>query len=196
MITSEVTKMRKLVSLEILSIEYGLECARREKDFLTDNARAEKGCLDSMWLSLNAHIRHCEEVRKILGVPMFLHPVPCPTRAPRNEGFEVTMLRCEKCLLGFTFNDVIVCSCRHLYHPFCALMHFRATNACAKVDCSKIISPEWAKSFGFREFDAEMLENEVMEGCEDARVQYLVHRCDVALSLCPNISKFLISYLV
>ena len=129
-------------------------------------------------------------------VLVFLHRVPCPIGIPGNKGFEVTVSHCEKCLLGFSFNDVIVCSCRHLYHLFCALMHFTTTNACAKVDCSKIILPKWAKSFDFREFDAEMLEKEVMEGCKDARVQYLVHQCDVALSLCPNIGKFLISYTI
>ena len=46
------------------------------------------------------------------------------------------------------------------------------------------------------EFDVEMLEKEVMEGCEDSRVQYLMHQRDVALALYPNVDKFLISYTV
>jgi hypothetical protein len=34
-----------------------------------------------------------------------------------------------------------------------------------------------------------MLDTELLEGCEDARLQYLMHRRDVALVLCPNVGK-------
>jgi hypothetical protein len=93
------------------------------------------------------------------------------------------------CLLGFHFNDIIVCSCRHLYHPFCAALHFKDNNKCANPLCGQVVSPEWAKSFGFREFDAELLEKEISEGCEGARIEYLNHRRDAALKFCPNVGK-------
>jgi N-acetylglutamate synthase-like GNAT family acetyltransferase len=32
------------------------------------------------------------------------------------------------------------------------------------------MSPKWYKSFGFKEFDKELLEKEVFEGCEEARL--------------------------
>ena len=63
-ITSEVIGMRKLVSLEILLVEHSLERVRREKDSVIDKAWVEKGCLDSMQVSLNAYIKRCEEMCK------------------------------------------------------------------------------------------------------------------------------------
>jgi hypothetical protein len=98
--------------------------------------------------------------RFVVGAPLLSHPIPYPTRAGRPPSFELLVLHCEKCLLGFEFNDILVCSCRCLYHPFCPMTHFRTRNACISPDCRKIIAPEWVKSLGFREFDTEMLEKE------------------------------------
>ena len=128
-------------------------------------------------------------IRFKAGLPMFPHPLPYPVGSSSFAEFEVLVSRCEKCLVGFGFNDIILSSCRHSYHPFCALMHFRVSNCCAKPSCGKMVSSEWAKSFGFSEFDQEMLDTELFDGCEDARLQYLMHRRDVTLAVCPNVGK-------
>jgi desulfoferrodoxin (superoxide reductase-like protein) len=137
-------------------------------------------------------VKRMESLTKFgVGIPLFPHPAPYPTRVGRPPFFELLVLHYEKCLLGFEFNDILVCSCRYLYHPFYAMTHFRTINVCASPDCRKIIAPEWAKSMGFREFDTEMLEKEECEGTKSARLQYLAHCRDGALSLCPNVGEFL-----
>ena len=57
------------------------------------------------------------------------------------------------CLKHFPIHDIVVASCRHFYHPWCALSHFRSHQSCADVDCPAVISPAWQKSFGLREVD-------------------------------------------
>jgi hypothetical protein len=251
-ITSEISELRSLLSVEFLSSKQSVEKSTTEKRSLAERTCSEKGCLDSMRQSLALHVRHieepvpivsertilemsnlgdgadescglnnanvmkpeaplqktpqqlhrdwCEELvqghesaftalstqletatktleeqqrkeaflaesQQILatqmdsllrfkaGLPMFPHPLPYPVGSSSAADFEVVLSRCEKCLVGFGFNDIILSSCRHSYHPFCALMHFRASNSCAKPSCRKLVSPEWKKSFGFSEFD-------------------------------------------
>jgi hypothetical protein len=36
-----------------------------------------------------------------------------------------------------------------------------------------MMSLEWCKSFGIREFDKEMVKKELFEGCEEARLHQL-----------------------
>jgi hypothetical protein len=289
-ITTEISELRSLVSVEWLSSKQSLEKSSGEKRSLVERTRSEKGCLDSMRQSLALHMKHIEEPAPIVsertaqgmsdlqlgdgkdescglsdanilkpeaplqktpqqlhrgwceelvqghetaftalsaqletatktleeqqrkeaflaesqqilatqmdsllrfkaGLLMFPHPLPYPVGLSAAVDFEVVVSCCEKCLVGFGFNDIILTSCRHSYHPFCALMHFRDNNSCAKPSCRKLVSPEWKKSFGFSEFDQEMLDTELSEGCKDARLQYLMHRRDVALALCPNVGK-------
>ena len=39
--------------------------------------------------------------------------------------------------------------------------------------CGAKVSPEWFMSFGFGEFDQEMIEQALAEGCEEARFQLM-----------------------
>jgi hypothetical protein len=52
------------------------------------------------------------------------------------------------------------------------------------------MSPEWYLSFGFGEFDKDMKEQEVTEGCEEARLQLLNLRSQTTKVHCPNVGKF------
>jgi hypothetical protein len=50
-------------------------------------------------------------------------------------------------------------------------------------------------SFGFGEFDQEMIEQVLAEGCEEARLQLLNLRSQTTRVNCPNVGMFfLISY--
>ena len=53
------------------------------------------------------------------GLPMFPHPLSYPMGSSFAVDFEVVVSHCEKCLVGFDFNDIILTSCRHSYHSFC-----------------------------------------------------------------------------
>ena len=155
-----------------------LEEQQRKESFFAESQQILATQMDSL-------------MRFKVGLPMFPHPLPYPLGSSPVADFDVVDSRCEKCFIGFAFNDIILSSCRHSYHPFCALLHFRASNSCAKPSCKKLVSPEWKKSFGFSKFDKVMLDTELSKGCEDARLQYLMHRRDVALALCPNVGKCL-----
>jgi hypothetical protein len=71
-----------------------------------------------------------------------------------------------KCL--FPHNDIVVTSCRHLYHLWCAAIHFRSQSTCIEGTCGARMSPKWFMSFGFGKFDQEMIEQALAEGCEEA----------------------------
>lgn len=60
---------------------------------------------------------------------------------------------CAFCSRPFPFYDIVVAHCRHLYHPWCAMSHFRQHQTCAHADCPATMSYEWQKSFGFKEVD-------------------------------------------
>ncbi len=47
---------------------------------------------------------------------------------------------CVVCLFGFPHNDIVTFVCRHLYHPWCALMHFKHSNKCANPHCKTNMS--------------------------------------------------------
>jgi hypothetical protein len=57
------------------------------------------------------------------------------------------------------------------------------------------MSPEWYLSFGFGEFDKDMKEQELVEGCEEARLQLLNLRSQTAKVHYPNVGKHLLYHL-
>ena len=60
-LTTEISELKSLVSLEWLSVKQMVEKSTAEKRTLADKTRSEKGCLDSMKQSLGLHMRHIEE---------------------------------------------------------------------------------------------------------------------------------------
>lgn len=128
--------------------------------------------------------------KKGSGLALFPHPLcyPSAPHAPLTDLLKVS--DCEYCRCGFLHNDIVVASCRHLYHPWCAIVHFGSSARCFNATCNSLMSPDWFKSFGFREFDKEMEDQAVAEGCEDARLQALNLRTQAAKSHCPNVGEF------
>jgi hypothetical protein len=53
------------------------------------------------------------------------------------------------------------------------------------------MSHEWYKSFGFREFDKEMLEETAFEGYEELCLHQFNIQKQLALANCPNCGKLL-----
>lgn len=62
-------------------------------------------------------------------------------------------LECAICSDGFSFWDVLLCTCRHVYHPWCAVQWFRMHVMCAVPQCG-LVSPIWYKSWGFGQYDS------------------------------------------
>ena len=128
------------------------------------------------------------------GIRLYPHPLvyPAESQEPRADFLKITT--CVLCKCSFPHSDIIVTSCRHLYHPWCAAIHFRHHSTCIDGTCGARLSPEWCLSFGFREFDQEMNEQALAEGCEEARLQLLNLRSQTARVHCPNVGMcFLIS---
>ena len=80
------------------------------------------------------------------------------------------VMDCVLCCKPFPIHDIIVANCRHLYHPWCALIHFRSHQTCANADCPTIMSAAWQKSFGFKEVDLTGFAKEDLDTSEEARV--------------------------
>lgn len=58
----------------------------------------------------------------------------------------------ECCLCGFSFphSDIIVSNCRHVYHPWCALVVFSKGPNCCAIGCNHAQPIQWMMSFGWR----------------------------------------------
>jgi hypothetical protein len=123
------------------------------------------------------------------GFSMYLHPLYYPSE---SSDFRCDLLRitdCVCCKHAFLFNDIVVASYGHLYHPWCAMVHFRVNTRCFDASCDVLMSPEWYKSFGFREFGKNMQDQATAKGCEDARLQALNLRRQIVKAHCPNVGK-------
>jgi hypothetical protein len=123
------------------------------------------------------------------GVGLFPHPVPYPLLAGNDKGYALRISECTKYNSGFPLNDVVIASCRHSYHPWCATLHFRNSNTCAVWACTTVAALEWVKSFGFCEFDGDMAAKEIEDDCEDARKSNLQERKDHAIATCQSIGR-------
>ena len=59
---------------------------------------------------------------------------------------------------GFPLNNIIVCTCGHLYHPWCAGIWFRVASTCADASYGTTVHPAWFSSFGFGQLHAPLLQ--------------------------------------
>ena len=94
---------------------------------------------------------HAHLGRALPGLHMRPLPmVPTTSRVPSisSRFFEIT--DCVLCGLGFHNLDITVSSCRHLYHPWCALVTFSQSSKCCALDCNEDQTEEWTLSFGWR----------------------------------------------
>ena len=77
------------------------------------------------------------------------HPVMYPPPCLGDEGFALLVSECMKYGAGFRFSDVLLSLCRHSYHPFCAMMHFRESNHCALWQCGENADTRMVKELWF-----------------------------------------------
>ena len=106
-----------------------------------------------------------------------------------NSLNHMMVTNCAVCLKPFPIQDIIVGSCRHLYHPWCALSHFRVNQTCAAVDCPAVMSAAWQKSFGFNEVDLTAFATEELDTTEESRISEIARRQEIALANCPEVGE-------
>jgi hypothetical protein len=106
------------------------------------------------------------------GIGLTQHPHPfCNKDVQLANGRNfIKISPCVICLHGFAHNDIVVSIYKHLYHPWCALIHFGHNSQCTNSNCKTIMSPEWSKSLGYKEFGKDMYKKEILEGCEEAHL--------------------------
>lgn len=100
---------------------------------------------------------------------------------------------CTLCAFPFPNHDIIVASCKHLYHPWCAMVVFgkgRSTS-CVQRSCMGLVHPSWHQSFGWG-IPAEELQQRAVQLNTDGESAHLQHQRDNYAKL--NESDFGMSY--
>jgi hypothetical protein len=88
---------------------------------------------------------------------------------------------CALCVLPLPLNDIIVTHCRHVYHLWCLMSHFRVSNSCANPNCAAVMSHDWLKSIGVTELDPHNFEEEVLGEYKQIRSRCITHRQHMAM---------------
>jgi hypothetical protein len=127
---------------------------------------------------------------------------PCPmvyslgdSKMPSSDlGDESNFIRitaCNLCSFPFPQNDIVVSSCKHLYHPFCASILFVKNCKCVAIGCGELSHPDWHRSFGWGEPPAELLDKALMLGLAEERRRLMQERTDQARAMVPLAGKTL-----
>lgn len=128
------------------------------------------------------------------GFALHPHPITSSISFPLDDHGYIKIANCVVCDLSFPFSDILVCSCRHLYHPWCAITWFRTSWKCKEKSCESIVHPNWYKSFGFVEPHVALQEKAEELDCEVQRQQVISERTTIAKGKFPDIGE--ISYLI
>jgi hypothetical protein len=104
----------------------------------------QNNALDEQLLSLK---------KRYSGIRLYPHLLVYPVESQEPRADYLKMIPCIFCKCSFLHSDIVITSCRHLYHPWCVAIHFRYHSTCIDGTCGARISPEWFLNFGFHEFD-------------------------------------------
>lgn len=155
---------------------------------------------------LEQKIRMCEGVKteceriKYGRHSASLNPVPLvyPDSAfgedasPERRFLKITT--CALCGFGFPKSDIVIASCKHMYHPFCAKVTYESGYKCAAANCSdKLVDPDWHRSFGWGGPGTVVVEDVAaqMTVCDEEVARLLVGRAERARLRCPNTGQYL-----
>lgn len=115
------------------------------------------------------------------------HPMAYSRQIEDSKLAYMLVTDCALCEKPFPLNDMVVGHCRHLYHPWCAMSHFRTSCHCAHPDCKVQMGFGWLKSFGFNEPDSSLYPNSELEELEESRQAALKLRKEIAIAACPEL---------
>ena len=91
----------------------------------------------------------------------------------------IMVTNCILCDCPFSYNDILVCSWRHVYHPWCVVSWFSTSIKCVEKSCS-VVHPDWYKSFGFGELPISLEEKADALDCDLQRKLALSERTAAA----------------
>jgi hypothetical protein len=105
---------------------------------------------------------------------------------PSYEGRFLKISDCMLCGYRFSFFDIVIASCHHLYHPWCAAIAFQNSGRCRDLDRRTLVHPDWYKSFGYGELDSELQAKAQMLGSSNDREHLLLQQTEKARENCSK----------
>lgn len=93
----------------------------------------------------HAHLGHATA-----GLHMRPLPLVYSTVKAYNGGSTIDIGNCSLCGFCFPHSEFLSTSCRHLYHPWCAMVVFTQGTECCVHDCHQVQPIQWIMSFGWR----------------------------------------------
>jgi hypothetical protein len=127
---------------------------------------------------------------------VYLPSDPLPSCDFSDESKFIRITTCSLCSFPFPQNDIVVSSCKHLYHPFCASVVFVRNCKCMAIGCGELSHPEWHRSFGWGEPTTELSERALMLGLAEERRRIMQERTDQARARVPGVGKFTLEFLL
>lgn len=106
-----------------------------------------------------------------------------------GEGISLQITCCTLCHYGFPDFDIIVASCSHMFHPWCAWAVFSKSAKCCDSQCKGEINLNWHQSFGWRCKDPKMMEQENTVGDEEDNQRLLAERASKYEVECPSVGN-------
>lgn len=84
-----------------------------------------------------------------------LHMRPMPmvyisSKEPCTSHGSLDITNCVLCSFPFPNFEIVISSCRHLYHPWCSMVNFSQSDKCCARGCSVVQPTAWTASFGWR----------------------------------------------
>ena len=83
-----------------------------------------------------------------------LHTRPLPLVYSTGEACSsqssIDISNCSLCGFGFPHSEFLSTSCKHLYHPWCAMAVFTQGRECCVPHCLQVQPIQWIMSFGWR----------------------------------------------
>ena len=111
--------------------------------------------------------------------------------SPERRFLKIT--KCALCDFRFPKSDIVIASCQHMYHSFCAKVTYVNGYKCAAPNCSdKLVDLGWHCSFGWRGLRSLVVEDVAarMMLCNEEVARLLTKRAERARLQCPNTDKY------
>lgn len=156
---------------------------------------ARMTCLRRQFDALLSQISHMKKGE----IEISLRPAPlCSQFDPKNtvDLDAISLTPCALCLSGFPLKNIIVCTCGHLYHPWCAGIWFRNASSCANASCGITVHPSWFKSFGFGMLHSTLRQLVQSLGLEEEEKRLVATLTSTVLDSHPNIGTQFCLFLV
>ena len=84
---------------------------------------------------------------------LHLRPMPLvytSSEQPCTSHGSLDITDCVLCGFSFPNYEIVISSCKHLYHPWCSMVNFSQSNKCCAWGCSMVQPIAWIASFGWR----------------------------------------------